>query len=139
MTNDAARADTDDSRFWAEAHNGRLVFQHCDRCEFVRWPAAGTCPECLSRDFTWRAVESTGTVWSYVVYHRAYSPAFADQLPYNVALIELDCGVRLLSRLVGLSDGEDPVGARVSASFADLGGDHGVVPVFALLRESVRD
>lgn len=34
---------------------------------------------------------------SWVVCHRAYRRFFADKLPYNVALVELDEGVRLIS------------------------------------------
>ncbi|GAA1948385.1 OB-fold domain-containing protein [Nocardioides panacihumi] len=121
----------DDSRFWDEAAQGRLVFQRCEDCRFLRWPAAGVCPECLGRGFTWDEVEPSGTVWSYVVYHRAYSAHLKDRVPYNVALVELDCGVRLLSTLVDLHDGAEPVGAAVRARFEAVG-EHPVVPVFAL-------
>lgn len=128
---DTARADTtDDTEFWAQAREGRLVFQHCAACGFVRWPAAGTCPECLSRDFAWQPVSPTGTVWSYVVYHRAYAPELRERVPYTVALVELDCGVRLLTRLTGFAPDADPVGAAVRARFTDINGD-GPVPVFA--------
>ncbi|MET7391999.1 OB-fold domain-containing protein [Dactylosporangium sp. NPDC005572] len=118
-----------DSRFWSEAAEGRLVFQRCDRCAYLRWPAAGVCPECLDRGFRWEEVEPAGTVWSYAVYHRAYSPAHKDRLPYNVALVELTCGVRLLSTLVGFDQDDDPMGAAVTARFEAVG-DHPAVPVF---------
>ncbi len=124
----------DDSPFWAGAREGRLEFQHCASCGFVRWPAAGVCPECLSRDFAWRPVEPVGTVWSWVVYHRAYSAALRERVPYDVALVELDCGVRLLTRLTGFAGGDDPVGTRVVARFEELG-EHGRVPVFAPAEE----
>jgi uncharacterized OB-fold protein len=120
----------DDSRFWAEAKQGRLSFQRCDQCRFLRWPAAGVCPECLGRGFGWEVVEPTGTVWSHVVYHRAYGPHLKDRVPYGVALVELDCGVRLLSTLVGFPAGVDPTGAAVVARF-DTVGDHEHVPVFS--------
>jgi uncharacterized OB-fold protein len=119
----------DDSRFWAEAAQGRLVFQRCDQCAALRWPAAGVCPECLGRGFGWEEVEPTGSVWSYAVYHRAYSSALKDRVPYNVALVELDCGVRLVSTLVGFAADDDPMGARVTASFEAVG-EHPSVPVF---------
>jgi uncharacterized OB-fold protein len=122
-------ATQDDSHFWAEAANGRLVFQRCDQCRFIRWPAAGVCPECLGRGFEWEEVEPTGTVWSFVVYHRAYAGHLKERVPYDVALVELDCGVRLLTTLVGFPDDVDPVGAAVSARFETVG-DHEHVPVF---------
>ena len=61
-------------------------------------------------------MKSTGTLWSFAEYHRAFDPAFADDLPYTVALVELDDGPRMYGRLLG-----DPstfaVGARVHAVF----------------------
>jgi uncharacterized protein len=118
----------DDSRFWAEAAQGRLVFQRCDDCAYLRWPAAGVCPECLSRSFAWEQVEPAGTVWSHVVYHRAYAAHLKERVPYSVTLVELDCGVRLVSTLVGF-DGADPMGARVVARFEPVG-ENPAVPVF---------
>jgi uncharacterized OB-fold protein len=38
-----------------------------------------------------------------VVYHRAFHPAYAEEVPYAVALVELDEGVRLLLRVVDCS------------------------------------
>lgn len=120
-----------DDPFWEAAREGRLIFQQCDDCSYIRWPAAGVCPECLSRGWAWADVEGTGTVWSHVVYHRAYSKSGLSPIPYNVVLIELDCGPRLISRLVGEGSLEAQVGGRVTVQFAEVA-DHGVVPVFAL-------
>lgn len=118
-----------DSRFWQEAAEGRLVFQRCQQCAFLRWPAAGVCPECLHRGYEWEQVEPRGTVWSYAVYHRAYSAGLRERVPYNVALVQLECGARLLSTLVGFEDGIDPMGAAVEARFEAVG-EHERVPVF---------
>lgn len=119
----------DDSRFWQEATEARLVFQRCQKCAFLRWPAAGVCPECLDRGFEWEQVEPRGAVWSYAVYHRAYAADLRERVPYNVALVELECGARLLSTLVGFEDGVDPMGAAVVADFQEVG-EHERVPVF---------
>jgi hypothetical protein len=119
----------DDQPFWDAARGGRLVFQRCDDCGYVRWPAAGVCPECLSRAATWTEVAGTGTLWSFVVYHRAYAPSLKDQVPYPVILVELDCGVRLVSRLADAGPEGAEVGMPVSVRYREVGG-HGVVPVF---------
>jgi uncharacterized OB-fold protein len=120
----------DDQPFWDAARDGRLVFQHCDDCGYVRWPAAGVCPECLSREATWAQVAGTGTLWSFVVYHRAYAPSLKEQVPYPVAFVELDCGVRLLSRLADVDPAKAEAGMPVAVRYAELG-DHGVVPWFS--------
>lgn len=123
----------DDQPFWAAAAEGRLTFQRCDDCGFVRWPASGVCPECLSRRATWVAVEGTGTIWSHVVYHRAYAADLKPDVPYAVGLVQLDCGVRLVSRLVGFDPGAPEVGQEVAVRYQELG-DHGTVAVFGPAR-----
>jgi hypothetical protein len=119
----------DDQPFWDAAKRGELVFQRCDDCGYVRWPMAGVCPECLSRSATLTAVEGTGTLWSFVVYHRAYAPSLKGDVPYPVGLVELDCGVRLVTRLVDFEQGSTEVGMPVSVRYRELG-DRGVVPLF---------
>ncbi|WP_083212021.1 Zn-ribbon domain-containing OB-fold protein [Mycobacterium intracellulare] len=130
MTTEFPYGQTEDAQpFWAAAREGSLIFQRCNDCQFVRWPAAGVCPECLSRSTMWAPVEGVGTLWSNVVYHRAYAPAFKDDIPYPIGLVELDCGVRLVTRLVDLQPDVEAVGSRVAVRFIDIG-QHGTVPVF---------
>jgi uncharacterized OB-fold protein len=107
--------------YFQAAAEGRLVVQRCNSCDALRWPPLSGCPECRSRDTTWVDVAPTGTIWSFVVYHRAFSAALKDQIPYTVAMVQLDEGPYLVGRLV---DGERPpkVGDRVDAEFLDLDG-----------------
>jgi hypothetical protein len=123
----------DDQPFWDAAKRGELICQRCDDCGYLRWPMAGVCPECLSRRATLTEVEGTGTLWSFVVYHRAYAPSLKGDVPYAVALVELDCGVRLVTRLVDFEQGAAEVGMPVSVRYRELG-DRGVVPVFGPAR-----
>lgn len=100
----------------AELASPRLQFQRCDDCGYVRHPAASRCPECLGHRSHWQPDEGRGTVWSCCVYHRAFDPAFSDAVPYNVALVELDTGPRLISNVLDLEAGELRIGLRVVAS-----------------------
>jgi uncharacterized OB-fold protein len=45
-------------------------------------------------------VTRRGTIHSFVVYRRAFHPAYADEIPYAVALVDLDEGVRMAMRIV---------------------------------------
>src|SRR6185312_4556760 len=58
--------------FWRAAREGRLVFQRCGECGYVRWPPGPLCPECLAPQATWEEVEARGSVWSYCVYDHCY-------------------------------------------------------------------
>ena len=42
-----------------------------------------------------------GTVYSWVTMHRAYTPAYEGEIPYNVSLIDLDEGVRVWTNVIG--------------------------------------
>ena len=57
-----------------------------------------SCPHCLAADFAWTPVSGGGKVFSFVIFHRVYHPAFAQEVPYVVALVELEEGPRLLSQ-----------------------------------------
>jgi uncharacterized OB-fold protein len=107
--------------FWAAAGRGRLVIQRCNTCGALRWPPLAGCPECRSRDATWEEVHPQGTIWSFVVYHRAFAAELKHQIPYTVVMVQLDDGPYLLGRFA--DDGRKPtIGDRVTADFAEIDG-----------------
>jgi uncharacterized OB-fold protein len=109
----------------ALAH-GRLTFQRCERCAHPWLPPREHCPNCLSPAFAWEQACGDAKVVSWVVYHRAYHPAFADRVPYNVVIAELAEGPRLISNVVGI-DGAD--GLAIDAELALVPEIEGDVPV----------
>jgi hypothetical protein len=56
---------------------------------------------------------------TYATYHRALAPAFKDDVPYTIGLIELSDGPRLLGKLTDPA-GTLAVGQPVLASFEAL-------------------
>lgn len=85
--------------YWEGLAAGELRFQRCGECENAWLPAREECPRCLSGDVSWEASAGRGRVISWVVYHQAVHPAFADRVPYNVAVVELDEGPRLVTNV----------------------------------------
>jgi uncharacterized OB-fold protein len=77
-------------------------------------------------------VSGLGKVFSFVTYHRVYHPAFANDVPYVVALVELDEGPRLLTNIVGVPPDKVACDMRVRVVFDDYGEDV-AVPKFAPL------
>lgn len=84
--------------YWDALREGRLMFQRCG-CGHAWLPARRECPACLRPGALWERASGRGTLLSWVVYHTAYHPAFAERLPYHVALVQLDEGPRLLTRI----------------------------------------
>jgi len=87
--------------FWDHARAHRLAMQVCTRCDDVHFPPSPVCPKCLSDAQEWRPVSGRGRLESWVEFHRAYWPGFANELPYRVCLVKLEEGPLLVSNLVG--------------------------------------
>jgi uncharacterized OB-fold protein len=60
------------------------------------------CPRCGAARWEWSESSGRGRVYSWTVTHQALHPAFASETPYVVAVVELEEGVRVVSRLRGL-------------------------------------
>jgi uncharacterized OB-fold protein len=94
------------AEFRAALSDGRFTFQRCTRCENAWLPPRDHCPGCLSGEWEWTEASGRARVISWVVYHRAYHPAFADRLPYNVVVAELDEGPRMITNVVEIEGAE---------------------------------
>ena len=103
--------------YWEGTRAGQLRFQHCDDCGYIRWPPGPLCPECLSGRAGWRPVRPTGRIYSFGVYEHCYNEAFRADLPYNVALVCLDDGPRLMTNIVGIANDEIGIDMPVTAVF----------------------
>lgn len=105
--------------FWDGVREGRLHVQRCGACAELRYPPASRCPRCLSPDWSWQEVSGRGELLSYIVIHQRYHAAWADRVPYNVALVQLDEGPRMVSNVLPLSRADLEVGMRLTVTFDD--------------------
>jgi len=107
--------DAVSSPFWEGVAEGVLRIQRCQACgRHVFYPRA-VCPHCAAVDLCWVEASGSGRIHSYTVVHRA--PAeYRDEIPYVVALIELDEGVRMMTRLVDVNPADVRVDLRVEVA-----------------------
>jgi uncharacterized OB-fold protein len=103
--------------FWKAAAEGRLVIQRCDNCGKKHFPAIEICNGCLREALRWIDVSGRGTVFSFVVMHQVYHPAFAARVPYVVADIELDEGPHIISNVIGCDLEDVEIGIPVFVEF----------------------
>jgi uncharacterized OB-fold protein len=86
--------------FWAGLEVGELRLQVCDSCGTWRYPPTSpTCAACLSGEVRWEQASGRGRLWSWTVIHHSYSDAF--EVPYVVALVELEEGPVMVSTIIG--------------------------------------
>jgi uncharacterized OB-fold protein len=106
--------------FWDGAHRHEYRLQRCNGCGKLWAPHGPVCPHCFSEDYKWEKLSGRGKIQSWVVFHKLYHPAFAKDLPYNVAFIELDEGPRVIANIVGTPNEKLHIGMKVEAVFEDV-------------------
>jgi uncharacterized OB-fold protein len=85
--------------FWDGLKERELLFQECTNGH--RWlPASDFCPHCLSTIFQFKKSSGNAKLISWVIYNQAHHPAFEKITPYNVAIIELDEGPKMVSNII---------------------------------------
>ena len=107
--------------FWAALKEHRLTAQRCSVCKRIfNFPPQAHCPGCLASDYEWVTLSGKGKVYSFVTYHRPWHPAYQDKIPYNVSLVDLDEGARLVSNVVDCLPDDVRIGMAVEVVFEDL-------------------
>lgn len=106
--------------FWDATTRSELVLQWCVPCDApIHYPRVA-CPRCLGTDLDWRKASGCGVVYASTVLHRAGLPQMAERVPYTVAIVDLDEGVRFMSNVVGCDPSVVRVGQRVRVAWKPL-------------------
>ena len=112
QTNEQGGAE---ARYQAALNEGRFLIQRCNDCgKHVFYPRV-VCPHCGGASLVWVEPKGTGTVYSTTTVRRK-PEAGGD---YDVSLIDLDEGVRMMSRVEGIAPTEVKIGMRVRAKVID--------------------
>jgi len=106
--------------FWQAAKRHELHIQRCGSCgAYVFYPRE-VCAECLSSDLTWIKVSGRGTVYSYTIAQAPTHPAFAEDVPYIVAIVELTEGPHITTNITGCKPDAVRIGMPVIATFDEV-------------------
>jgi uncharacterized protein len=119
--------------FFAAAAEARLAIQRCPECGQTVFFPRTVCPRCRRGSPEWIDAAGTGTLYSFSVVARSAIPGYADEVPYVVALVELDEGVRLMANVVNAAPEDVRIGMPVRVTFErrrDDAGEEITVPQF---------
>lgn len=105
--------------FWEAARERRLVVQRCDACGVHRHYPQPRCADCLSEEWSWHEIAGSGVVYTFTVTYQAFHPAWSERLPYAVATVELDGGIRMVTDLPPGDEERVTIGAPVEVFFED--------------------
>ena len=111
------KVEGDAAPYWRALAAGRIELPRCRACGTTVFYPRPFCPACLTDDVAWEPVDGRGTVYAFTVVHKPTNPWFFDQAPYVYAIVELPCGVRLPTRIVGCPPEAVRVGDRVEPVF----------------------
>jgi uncharacterized OB-fold protein len=109
--------DPDSAPWWDGIAQGELRYQLCYDCDSAIFYPRSLCPECFSSRLIWKVAAGGGTVYAFTVVHRSPDRRLATEVPYVLALVDVDEGFRMLSRLIDATPGEVKVGQRVRLTF----------------------
>jgi len=106
--------------FWEGAKRHELWLQRCQDCGKFRFYPRSICPHCFSYNTEWIKVSGRGKIYSFTVSHKPASPAFKQDVPYNIAIVELEEGVRMMSNIVECRNEDLGIDMPVEVVFDDV-------------------
>jgi len=108
--------DRSQRRFFEAAARGELVYQRCPACDHAQFYPRAVCTAC-GADPEWATASGRGSVHTFTIVRQNFMKPFADELPYVVAMIELEEGVRMMTNVTGCDPETVAIGMRVRADF----------------------
>lgn len=124
----------EERRFFAAAAEGRLVIQRCPVCGRSVFYPRTLCPHCHRGTPAWIDASGQATLYSFSVLHRAGHPGFGADVPYIVAIVDLQEGVRMMANIVNVAPDEIELGMPLMVTFERRTADF-VIPQFEPARE----
>jgi len=86
---------------------GELSYQQCEACSSSVFPPRVLCPACGSPEMVWKKSSGHGVVYSATTLYKR------GEDPYNVSLIDVDEGFRMMSSVINVPADDVTIGARV--------------------------
>ena len=104
-----------DRHYREQLAQGNFLIQRCKDCDRAVFQPRMICPHCGHAELSWERPSGHGVVYSTTIVRRR-----AEQGgDYNVVLVDLDEGVRMMSRVEGLAPEEVRIGMAVKADIVD--------------------
>ena len=105
--------------YWEACQRHELLLQKCVQCDEHQFYPRIICGSCASSELHWVQASGSGTVVSWTVVRHPVSPAYAADIPYVIALIELDEGPTMMAQIVDCDPESVNSGMPVDVCFED--------------------
>jgi uncharacterized OB-fold protein len=104
-----------DRPFWEGCERGEFLLQRCPKSGRWHWPASAD-PETGS-GLEWVPASGRGSVHTFTIIHKVFREAYAERVPYNVIVVELEEGPFFHSNLIECANEDIRVGMPVELVF----------------------
>lgn len=121
--------------YWVGTSLGELRYQLCCSCQVAQFPPSTGCRSCGSNQVVWRASSGLGTIFSITTVFRPPSQDFKDKTPYDLALVELDEGFRIMVNVTPATKGQ--IGSRIKIIFEKKSDEISLPQATLLSKQSV--
>lgn len=99
--------------YWRALRDGRLLIRRCQACGRHHSYPRPFCPHCWSDEVDWVEAGGGATLYTHSVVHVNDLPPFGSQVPYVAAVVELDEGPRMMTRVVDCDHAHLEIGMRL--------------------------
>ena len=111
--------------YWQAASEGRLLIQECTKCKHRQWYPRAMCTECAA-DTTWLQCSGRGTVHTFTVVRQYGARPFRDELPYVIAMVDLEEGPRIFGSVTDCDVDTVAIGMAVEVHFVKAADEIGI-------------
>jgi uncharacterized protein len=113
--------NADTRPFWKACNDQELIYQHCLSCGQAQFYPRALCANCQTSNLEWRTSKGRGTIYTYAMNYRAPDGSFEPEVPYVIALVDLDEGFRMMMNLRDCPLDAVRIGMRVKIVFEQRG------------------
>ena len=118
--------------FWEGINRHEFLIQKCIACgQNIFYPRTH-CTKCMSTDLKWIKSSGRGKIYSFTIVRQALLPAFFSEVPYVLAVIELEEGPHLLTNIVSTDIDKVKIGANVVVVYDEIA-PQVILPKFKLV------
>jgi uncharacterized OB-fold protein len=121
-------ADNVSRYYWEGLEDGELRYQACRACGTVQFYPRAICTGCGAEP-VWQVADGRGAVYTFTVIRQNRSAPFRDQVPYVVAVVDVDPGFRMMGNIFDVDPDEVRFGMPVRVAFVAVD-DGYAVPIW---------
>jgi uncharacterized OB-fold protein len=111
--------------YWQAAADGRLLIQTCPQCGQRQFYPRALCTHCGGQP-EWLECTGRGTVHTRTIIRQMGMKPFRNELPYVVAMIELEEGPLVMSNVTDCDPDAVKIGMPVEVHFIRAADDIGI-------------